>query len=358
MSESTARRCICDRTARRRSGGHPGAYCRDGERRRGDPGGASAGPGTPHLSCRRALVLRGRLRYDAGCAWLDGRLLREPVLSPAPNPKEGAYERSRTHCAVAGRSWPAPRRGHRHRPPPMPASRPFRPLSSGLEEHQCGHQRPRTQAGHRSPATTSTPGRSRRTAFSGCTATRSLNKAGSASMPTTFAREIPRRDGSSSVNLDFDWDGGHVRGTSENKPVDLTLKEGTQDLLSIQVEVMLGLEKREFAQDFQIIDKDKLKEFIYTQEGTANIRSAPGATRHRHRGNRQAGNNSRFTDVVCAVPGVRAGSGGTHPRRQTGIRHADQNTEALRPVGSERRATDVPEQQAPRSSAMSRRAGP
>jgi len=83
-------------------------------------------------------------------------------------------------------------------------------------------------------------------------------------------------DGSSSVNLDFDWDGGHVRGTSENKPVDLTLKEGTQDLLSIQVEVMLGLKKGNLPKTFQIIDKDKLKEFIYTQEGTANIRTALG----------------------------------------------------------------------------------
>ncbi len=98
-------------------------------------------------------------------------------------------------------------------------------------------------------------------------------------------------DGSSSVNLDFDWDGGHVRGTSENKPVDLTLKEGTQDLLSIQVEVMLGLKKGNLPKTFQIIDKDKLKEFIYTQEGTANIRSALGQLDTVIVESRQAGNN-------------------------------------------------------------------
>jgi phosphoribosylglycinamide formyltransferase-1 len=28
----------------------------------------------------------GRLRYDAGCAWLDGRLLREPVLFTGTEP--------------------------------------------------------------------------------------------------------------------------------------------------------------------------------------------------------------------------------------------------------------------------------
>jgi hypothetical protein len=98
-------------------------------------------------------------------------------------------------------------------------------------------------------------------------------------------------DGSSSVNLDFDWDGGHVRGTSENKPVDLTLKEGTQDLLSIQVEVMLGLKKGNLPKIFQIIDKDKLKEFIYTQEGTANIRTALGQLDTVIVESRQAGNN-------------------------------------------------------------------
>ncbi len=98
-------------------------------------------------------------------------------------------------------------------------------------------------------------------------------------------------DGSSSVNLDFDWDGGHVRGTSESKPVDLTLKEGTQDLLSIQVEVMLGLKKGNLPKTFQIIDKDKLKEFIYTQEGTANIRTALGQLDTVIVESRQAGNN-------------------------------------------------------------------
>src|ERR1700676_2843063 len=98
-------------------------------------------------------------------------------------------------------------------------------------------------------------------------------------------------DGSSSVNLDFDWDGGHVRGTSENKPVDLTLKEGTQDLLSIQVGVMLGLKKGNLPKTFQIIDKDKLKEFIYTQEGTANIRTALGQLDTIIVESRQAGNN-------------------------------------------------------------------
>jgi uncharacterized protein DUF3108 len=98
-------------------------------------------------------------------------------------------------------------------------------------------------------------------------------------------------DGSSSVNLDFDWDAGHVGGTSEKKPVDLKLEDGTQDLMSIQVEVMLDLKKGHLPETFQIIDKDRLKEFIYTQEGTANIRTALGELDTVIVESRQAGNN-------------------------------------------------------------------
>jgi Protein of unknown function (DUF3108) len=83
-------------------------------------------------------------------------------------------------------------------------------------------------------------------------------------------------DGSSSVDLDFDWDSGRVHGTSETKPVDLKLKEGIQDVMSIQVEVMLDLKKGDLPNTFQIIDKDQLKEFTYTQEPPATIRTALG----------------------------------------------------------------------------------
>jgi hypothetical protein len=98
-------------------------------------------------------------------------------------------------------------------------------------------------------------------------------------------------DGSSSVNLDFDWDAGRVRGTSEKKAVDLKIKEGTQDLMSIQVEVMLDLKKGNLPETFQIIDKDQPKEFIYTQEGTVHIRTALGELDTVIVTSRQSGNN-------------------------------------------------------------------
>jgi hypothetical protein len=83
-------------------------------------------------------------------------------------------------------------------------------------------------------------------------------------------------EGSSFVAFDFDWDSGHARGSSEGKPVDVLLKPGTQDLMSIQVEIMLDLQNGTLPSTFPIIDKDQLKDFLYTREGTAKLRTAIG----------------------------------------------------------------------------------
>jgi hypothetical protein len=84
------------------------------------------------------------------------------------------------------------------------------------------------------------------------------------------------QEGSSTVELDFDWQNRRATGVSETKPVDLLLQEGVQDVMSIQVEVMLDLKNGNLPKTFQIIDKDQLKEFIYTLEGKASIRTPIG----------------------------------------------------------------------------------
>ncbi len=82
--------------------------------------------------------------------------------------------------------------------------------------------------------------------------------------------------GSSRVIFDFDWAAGHARGFSEERPVDLVLKPGTQDLMSIQIQVMLGLKDGNLPKIFYIIDKDQIKDFIYAQEGSAVLKTAVG----------------------------------------------------------------------------------
>ena len=82
--------------------------------------------------------------------------------------------------------------------------------------------------------------------------------------------------GEAAVNIDFDWDAGHARGVDDSKPVDVVLVAGTQDVMSIQLEVMLGLKHGNLPKNFKILDKDEIKDFIYTQEPPARIRTALG----------------------------------------------------------------------------------
>jgi hypothetical protein len=84
------------------------------------------------------------------------------------------------------------------------------------------------------------------------------------------------KEGSQTVELNFDWKEKRATGVSESKPVDIKLPDGTQDVMSIQVEVMFDLKNGNLPKTFQIIDKDQLKKFDYTQEGTARIRTAIG----------------------------------------------------------------------------------
>jgi hypothetical protein len=84
------------------------------------------------------------------------------------------------------------------------------------------------------------------------------------------------KEGSQTVELNFDWQDSRATGVSETKPVDIKLPDGAQDVMSIQVEVMLDLKNGNLPKTFQIIDKDTLKEFNYTQEGSAKIRTAIG----------------------------------------------------------------------------------
>ncbi|HMD27972.1 MAG TPA: DUF3108 domain-containing protein [Steroidobacteraceae bacterium] len=84
------------------------------------------------------------------------------------------------------------------------------------------------------------------------------------------------KQGSTSVALNFDWPNKRASGESEGKPVDLKLKDGTQDVMSIQVEVMLNLKSGNLPEIFHIIDKDQLKDFNYRREGSAKIKTAIG----------------------------------------------------------------------------------
>ncbi len=83
-------------------------------------------------------------------------------------------------------------------------------------------------------------------------------------------------DGPSTASIDFDWDAGRARGQSQREPIDLELREGTQDIMSIQIEVMLDLHNGHLPTAFRILDKDAIKDFEYAEEAPARIRTALG----------------------------------------------------------------------------------
>jgi Protein of unknown function (DUF3108) len=97
--------------------------------------------------------------------------------------------------------------------------------------------------------------------------------------------------GGSTVSIDFDWSGGRARGESEKKPVDLKLTDGIQDVMSIQIEVMLDLKSGNLPKAFKIVDKDEIKDFLYTLEGPARLRTPLGELDTVVVASQRAGNN-------------------------------------------------------------------
>jgi hypothetical protein len=97
--------------------------------------------------------------------------------------------------------------------------------------------------------------------------------------------------GGSTVNIDFDWSGGRARGESEKKPVDLKLADGIQDVMSIQIEVMLDLKNGNLPKTFKIVDKDEIKDFLYTVEGPARLCTPLGELDTVVVASQRAGNN-------------------------------------------------------------------
>jgi hypothetical protein len=81
-----------------------------------------------------------------------------------------------------------------------------------------------------------------------------------------------RRD----ISLDFDWSAGRVRGVAEDKPVDIALEPGVQDAMSIQVAVLLDLRAGRDPGTYRLVDKDKVKEYVYTRQGEERLKTAVG----------------------------------------------------------------------------------
>jgi len=82
-------------------------------------------------------------------------------------------------------------------------------------------------------------------------------------------------DGTSSTkrdaNVQFDWEHNRVTGAYEDVKVDMPLQPGIQDDLSVQIALMVELLAGREPAQFQMIDKNTVREYRYTREAEESV---------------------------------------------------------------------------------------
>lgn len=99
---------------------------------------------------------------------------------------------------------------------------------------------------------------------------------GDAIVPQSYVADDGSRSTGRDVRLEFDWKRSRATGIAEERPVDLALQPGVQDALSVQIALMHALARGETPESFHLVDESRLKEYVYTREGTARIDTALG----------------------------------------------------------------------------------
>jgi hypothetical protein len=78
------------------------------------------------------------------------------------------------------------------------------------------------------------------------------------------------------ANVTFDWSAGRASGVYENVPVDMPIKPGIQDDLSVQIAMMVELLHGRTPEQLSMIDKNSTREYRYQREGAQAIATALG----------------------------------------------------------------------------------
>jgi hypothetical protein len=95
-------------------------------------------------------------------------------------------------------------------------------------------------------------------------------------VPEEFKTDYGKAGANREVNLKFDWNDGQVTGIAETKPVNAPLQPGMQDPMSVQVALMQELLQGRSPERFQMFDKNKVKEYLYTREGSETLQTVLG----------------------------------------------------------------------------------
>jgi hypothetical protein len=78
------------------------------------------------------------------------------------------------------------------------------------------------------------------------------------------------------ADLSFDWDHQRVTGTAEGQAIDMPLKPGVQDDLSVQVALMFALATGTTPNGFSVFDKSGIRDYEYTREATETLHTPLG----------------------------------------------------------------------------------
>ncbi|MDE2450288.1 MAG: DUF3108 domain-containing protein [Gammaproteobacteria bacterium] len=81
------------------------------------------------------------------------------------------------------------------------------------------------------------------------------------------------------VMAQFDWKAGQVTGMAKGKLLELKLRPGTQDPLSVQIAIMLKLQGQDAPAGFWMLNTDEIDRFQYVRHGESTLDTPLGKLR-------------------------------------------------------------------------------
>lgn len=95
-------------------------------------------------------------------------------------------------------------------------------------------------------------------------------------MPSSYRSDDGSAKTDKDVTLEFNWRDSVATGVAENKQVNLQLRPGTQDSLSVQIALMMELAAGRSPDHFWLLDKNEVKEYQYAHEGNVTLNTPLG----------------------------------------------------------------------------------
>jgi hypothetical protein len=109
--------------------------------------------------------------------------------------------------------------------------------------------------------------------------------------PVSFSFNDGSKSATKDVHLKYDWAQRTVTGDAEGKPVSFTLAPGTQDTASVQAAMIQERLAGRKPESFRIITGNKMRDYRYWQEGTAQIMTPYGQVETEIWANQRNGSN-------------------------------------------------------------------